>query len=217
MAQPDLTFRHAAEADIPALLALIQSAYRGEESCKGWTTEADLVEGDRIDEPGLRAKIAEPDGAVLVATVPGPSGTDEIIACCEVLHRSAGPVEGDKTTTTTTTTTNGASADTAAAAPQVGYFGLFAVSPTLQGGGIGRRVLEHAEGYARQRWPGVAAMEMTVIAARADIIAWYGRRGYVPSATEPTRPFPHEHVAAMKGGRVLRDDLYFVVLEKVFG
>jgi ribosomal protein S18 acetylase RimI-like enzyme len=40
--------------DIPALAALINSAYRGEGSKKGWTTEADLIKGElRIDGPTL--------------------------------------------------------------------------------------------------------------------------------------------------------------------
>lgn len=38
--------RLAAESDIPHLVPLINSAYRGEESKKGWTTEANLVSGD---------------------------------------------------------------------------------------------------------------------------------------------------------------------------
>ncbi|KAF2334843.1 GNAT family N-acetyltransferase [Flavobacterium daemonense] len=36
--------------DIPALTTLINSAYRGETSKKGWTTEAHLLEGKRTDE-----------------------------------------------------------------------------------------------------------------------------------------------------------------------
>jgi ribosomal protein S18 acetylase RimI-like enzyme len=40
-------------ADVPELNVLINSAYRGEESKKGWTTETDLVDGIRIDEPML--------------------------------------------------------------------------------------------------------------------------------------------------------------------
>lgn len=39
--------------DIPELNLLINSAYRGEESKKGWTTEADLLGGIRIDEEQL--------------------------------------------------------------------------------------------------------------------------------------------------------------------
>lgn len=40
--------------DVPALNKLINSAYRGEGSKKGWTTEADLLSGTRIDEAALR-------------------------------------------------------------------------------------------------------------------------------------------------------------------
>ena len=44
----------ATTEDIPQLVALINSAYRGEESKKGWTTEADIIQGAlRIDEPAL--------------------------------------------------------------------------------------------------------------------------------------------------------------------
>ncbi len=41
--------------DIPALVKLLNSAYRGEESKKGWTTEAYVVAGDlRTDEPAMK-------------------------------------------------------------------------------------------------------------------------------------------------------------------
>ncbi|HMU46462.1 MAG TPA: N-acetyltransferase [Chitinophagaceae bacterium] len=36
----------ATEKDIPALVALINSAYRGDGSKQGWTTEADIIAGD---------------------------------------------------------------------------------------------------------------------------------------------------------------------------
>jgi ribosomal protein S18 acetylase RimI-like enzyme len=40
--------------DIPVLVALVNSAYRGEASKKGWTTEADLLEGEaRTNIPTL--------------------------------------------------------------------------------------------------------------------------------------------------------------------
>lgn len=204
--QTDLQYHDATPADIPALLALIQSAYRGEESRKGWTTEADLVEGERIDEAGLLEKIAEPNGAILVVTL--HQSSEVVVGCCELLHRSAAPSALLPSATSSTSTADGEK--------QVGYFGLFAVSPDHQASGIGRRVLEHAEREAQRRW-GVTVMEMQVIAFREDIIAWYRRRGYETSPTDPTRPFPFEFVAKAKGGRVLRDDLYFVVLEKVLG
>ncbi|MDN3547967.1 GNAT family N-acetyltransferase [Mucilaginibacter aquaedulcis] len=39
--------------DVPELNLLVNSAYRGEESKKGWTTETDLIDGIRIDEAML--------------------------------------------------------------------------------------------------------------------------------------------------------------------
>ena len=45
-------------ADAAELSALINSAYRGESSKKGWTTEADLLEGTRTSEEELISIIA---------------------------------------------------------------------------------------------------------------------------------------------------------------
>ncbi|ETS73391.1 hypothetical protein PFICI_14996 [Pestalotiopsis fici W106-1] len=106
---------------------------------------------------------------------------DVPISCCEVVWRKGG--------------------DSA-------YFGLFAVDPTRQGGGIGRQVLTYAEEFAQRQW-GVRKMEMMVIWLREDIIAWYARRGY--QKTGETRPFPY---AELVNGVALRDDLYFDVLVK---
>jgi hypothetical protein len=71
-------------------------------------------------------------------------------------------------------------------------------------------VLAEAERRARDDL-GAARMELAVIAARTDLIAWYERRGY--RATGETRPFPYDELV---GGSALRDDLYFVVLEKAW-
>ncbi len=83
------------------------------------------------------------------------------------------------------------------------YLGMLCVLPTLQSGGLGRRLLDAAEDCARAK--SIAAMEMTVIDSRLELIAWYERRGY--RLTGETRPFP-----------VLRDPpITFVVLEKSLG
>ncbi|MCD0474765.1 GNAT family N-acetyltransferase [Flavobacterium sp. EDS] len=54
--------------DIPALNALINSAYRGESSKKGWTTEAHLLEGKRTTEEELTAIFLDPKNTFLKYT-----------------------------------------------------------------------------------------------------------------------------------------------------
>ena len=56
----------AQKEDIPLLVSLINSAYRGEVSKKGWTTEADLLEGEaRTDDPTLAAIMEKPSSVIL--------------------------------------------------------------------------------------------------------------------------------------------------------
>jgi ribosomal protein S18 acetylase RimI-like enzyme len=59
------TITPATEKDIPALDKLVNSAYRGEGSKKGWTTEADLLDGLRTD-PGSLLKILQDADAVIL-------------------------------------------------------------------------------------------------------------------------------------------------------
>ena len=51
----ELHFRAATPADLDAIVALVTSAYRGDSSRAGWTTEADFLDGNRIDAEVLRA------------------------------------------------------------------------------------------------------------------------------------------------------------------
>ena len=67
------------------------------------------------------------------------------------------------------------------------YLGLLCVDPTLQAGGIGKRLVEAAEELARAAFA-ASAMEMTVIENRTELIAYYERRGY--ERTEERRDFP---------------------------
>jgi GNAT superfamily N-acetyltransferase len=87
---------------------------------------------------------------------------------------------------------------------------MFAVDPARQVEGIGSRLLAAAEDIARG-WSS-QEMEMTVIAQRAELIAWYERRGY--RRTGESRPFPY---GDERFGKPRRDDLHFVVLSKALG
>ncbi|GAB0136667.1 hypothetical protein EsDP_00004961 [Epichloe bromicola] len=82
---PLLTYRRAVPADAKAVQALVKSAYRGVSSRAGWTTEADLVEDDRIDEAGVAAKIKGP-GIVLVAH----DASGALAGCCEMQGKPGG-------------------------------------------------------------------------------------------------------------------------------
>jgi ribosomal protein S18 acetylase RimI-like enzyme len=55
----------ASAADVPELNVLVNSAYRGETSKKGWTTEANLLDGIRIDEETLRGYFDDPKVTIL--------------------------------------------------------------------------------------------------------------------------------------------------------
>ncbi|MGA4984062.1 GNAT family N-acetyltransferase [Streptomyces cellulosae] len=169
-----LTFRDATDADVDALVELIESAYRGESSRAGWTTEADILHGQRTDPEGVLEVVKAPDSRLLTVEREG-----RIVACCQLEHR------GDHA-----------------------YFGMFAVSPGLQGAGLGRTVIAEAERQAREGW-GVTEMHMTVISVREDLIAWYERRGY--RRTGRTTPFPY---GDERFGIPQRDDLEFELLVK---
>lgn len=74
-----LTFRPAAHGDIPALVALVTSAYRGDVSRQGWTTEADMLDGQRIDPEVLRHDIERPRSRIIIAERGGL-----LLACAHV-------------------------------------------------------------------------------------------------------------------------------------
>jgi GNAT superfamily N-acetyltransferase len=79
----DLHFRNAVAADIPAIVALVESAYRGEVSRAGWTTEADFLDGQRIDDEGVAADIGKTGSVIVLAEQNG-----QLLACCHLENTS---------------------------------------------------------------------------------------------------------------------------------
>lgn len=79
------TFRRATADDVPALHALVHGAYRGDSARRGWTHEADLLEGSRIDLPTLEAIVADPAQVVLLAERDG-----RLLGCVQVTDRGRG-------------------------------------------------------------------------------------------------------------------------------
>jgi predicted N-acetyltransferase YhbS len=80
-----LNIRPAGRPDIPALHALIESAYRGDSARQGWTHEADLLDGQRTDPESLTEIIDDPDQRILVA-LDGP----DIIGCVQIARKENG-------------------------------------------------------------------------------------------------------------------------------
>lgn len=61
-----LSFRPATIADAAFVAQLVNSAYRGDTSRAGWTTEADLLTGERINADEMQALIASEDTVILL-------------------------------------------------------------------------------------------------------------------------------------------------------
>jgi ribosomal protein S18 acetylase RimI-like enzyme len=62
----DLSFRKATQQDTPAIVPLVNSAFRGESSRQGWTTEADLLDGVRTTDHDIRQRILGNDSYLLL-------------------------------------------------------------------------------------------------------------------------------------------------------
>ena len=107
--------------ELADIAALVNSAYRGELATKGWTSESDLLGGQRTDEATLRADLAETPGATILTFRDTPDAKPFACAWLE-------PQADD-----------------------VWYVGMITVTPPRQAGGMGRTVLEACEAHARAR------------------------------------------------------------------
>jgi GNAT superfamily N-acetyltransferase len=170
----ELKFRRAALADVAAVVELVHGAYRGEASRAGWTTEADLLDGQRTDADEVAALIAGRSTRIVLAMT-----TRELVGSL-LLHGAQDVME----------------------------LGMIAVRPVWQMRGVGRALLAHAERIAQNEAPG-CVLRMNVIGQRPELLAWYARRGYLPTGQH--KPFPY---GQPRFGLPRRADLYFEVLEK---
>ncbi len=117
-----LHFHKAELVDAQAIAALINSAYRGESSRAGWTTEADILDGLRTTTPEIASIIKREDAFILVGVL-----RDGIVAtiCCE---------------------------RQAAHGRNTAHFGMIAVKPTIQNKGHGTSMIQAAEAIALREW-----------------------------------------------------------------
>jgi len=114
--------RMAGVDDAPALATLVNSAYRGDSSRRGWTTEADLLGGQRTDVLALVDFIEhgqrKGDRAMLVYEADGRP-----LACVQLERR------GDEA-----------------------YLGMLTIDPKHQTAGLGKAMLAAAERFVCGRW-----------------------------------------------------------------
>jgi ribosomal protein S18 acetylase RimI-like enzyme len=114
-------------ADLPAVAALVNAAYRGESAKRGWTYESDYMGGQRTDVATLQRDLAAQPQALLLLLRDAPGG--ELLGC--VWLEPAGAA--------------------------VWYLGMLTIRPDLQARGTGRMLLAAAEraaadhGAARMR------------------------------------------------------------------
>jgi ribosomal protein S18 acetylase RimI-like enzyme len=111
----------ATDDEIEAVVALVNSAYRGDSSRLGWTTEADFLGGQRTDPETLRAELAAKPGAVMLVMRHVPAGP--LLGCVRVE-----PVN-----------------------EETWYLGMLTIDPRLQDRKLGRTLLEAAERFVAQR------------------------------------------------------------------
>jgi ribosomal protein S18 acetylase RimI-like enzyme len=118
-------FFKAELSDAEAVTQLVNSAYRGESSRKGWTTEADLLEGLRITTPQVASIIKREDAFVLVGVL-----NDQIVATISCEWKALG---GNNTA----------------------HFGMIAVKSSLQNKGFGKQIIMAAEAMTTRQWRAV--------------------------------------------------------------
>lgn len=109
----------ALDRDLPDIVALVNASYRGESARRGWTHEADYIDGERTDLATLKADLAANPGAGLFVL---RDPADGALLGCVWLERQA---DG------------------------VWYLGLLTVRPDRQDRQLGRQVLAEAEAMVR--------------------------------------------------------------------
>ncbi|MBE2217054.1 MAG: GNAT family N-acetyltransferase [Ignavibacteria bacterium] len=79
MNKNDIEFKIAAAGDAEKITTLVNSVYRGENSKKGWTTEADFLGGIRITEEKVRDIIGQAGDHIILAVI-----ESNIIGCVQL-------------------------------------------------------------------------------------------------------------------------------------
>jgi ribosomal protein S18 acetylase RimI-like enzyme len=106
------------DKELDEIAALVNAAYRGQASTPGWTSEVELLGGQRTDAGMLREELAATSDATIL--VMRDEEANEIVASVWLEPSAA----------------------------ETYYLGLLAIRPTRQAGGLGRALLAEAERFA---------------------------------------------------------------------
>lgn len=176
-----VVIRLAERHDAADLHPIIHSAYRTDAS---WTTEVNLVAGERVSLAQLQRELDSSPDPTFVATVADETGKRRVVGCirAEWAKQNPGMELGD----------------------ECAMFGLFAVDPAFQSKGVGSQLFRHAMQHAKEEW-GCTEAVVWVIKQRAEILAWYERWGFAWDGEVKDFVFPD-----LK----LQDDVEFRVLRK---
>lgn len=75
-----LQFLFADKTNAQSVAELVNSAYRGDSSKVGWTTEADILDGQRTDENEIILKIISKNSYILIA-----KENNNLVGSCELI------------------------------------------------------------------------------------------------------------------------------------
>jgi ribosomal protein S18 acetylase RimI-like enzyme len=116
-----MLLEHARESDYPAIIDLVNAAYRGRGAVESWNIESGIIEGTRLTDSLLREDLAaKPDVHFLIHRDP-ESGAIIGTVWLEPVDKGAW------------------------------YLGLFTIDPALQKQHLGRELLTAAEEFAKER------------------------------------------------------------------
>ena len=152
-----LKYRRANTADIDHLVMLINQAYRTNIG-SSWTSEQDIVAGDRISHQQLLESLKQDHFSLFIAEISANKHSD--LAACIGLTFQQNAVE----------------------------IGTICVNSHWQNQGIGKQVLKYAEKKALEIFPTLTRYEMFVLDASTELIRYYERCGYSKTACIDSYP-----------------------------
>ena len=192
----DVSIRRATQADAERLFALVNESYRG---AGNWTNEQGMVGGPRVTLPQLRQLLRKADEA--------GEGAEEFVLAAWTGEQLVGCVE-------VSSTDAAASLASPGDGPRDGYLGMLSVDARVGSRGVGRKLMDAGEAACVTAF-GARCVVLFVLSLRADIAAWYARRGYVSTGLSVGAAKAKEMVESLHGeAKMLVEGADFLIIRK---